>query len=60
MTAITWGWQVEETAERLMEESAKAQGRTAMPMPSSPRATQVSPWNGGGNRSRTRRRATRR
>ena len=25
MTAITWGWSVEETAERLMEESAKAQ-----------------------------------
>ena len=29
MTAITWGWTVEETAERLMEESikAKANGR---------------------------------
>jgi RepB DNA-primase from phage plasmid len=25
MTAITWGWSVEETADRLMEESAKAQ-----------------------------------
>ena len=25
MTAITWGWSVDETAERLMEESAKAQ-----------------------------------
>ena len=25
MTAITWGWSVEETAERLMEESPKAQ-----------------------------------
>ena len=25
MTAITWGWSVDETAERLMEESSKAQ-----------------------------------
>ena len=25
MTAITWGWSVDDTAERLMEESAKAQ-----------------------------------
>ena len=25
MTAITWGWNVAETADRLMEESAKAQ-----------------------------------
>ena len=24
MTAITWGWSVDDTAERLMEESAKA------------------------------------
>jgi hypothetical protein len=26
MTAITWGWSVRQTAERLMEESTKAQG----------------------------------
>jgi hypothetical protein len=25
MTAITWGWSVDETKARLMEESAKAQ-----------------------------------
>ena len=25
MTAITWGWSVDDTAERLMEESTKAQ-----------------------------------
>ena len=25
MTAITWGWSIDDTAERLMEESAKAQ-----------------------------------
>ena len=25
MTAITWGWTIEETAARLMEESTKAQ-----------------------------------
>jgi acetyl-CoA acetyltransferase len=24
MTALTWGWSIEETAERLMEESGKA------------------------------------
>ena len=27
MTAITWGWSVDDTAERLMEESAKAQAQ---------------------------------
>jgi hypothetical protein len=25
MTALTWGWTKDETADRLMEESAKAQ-----------------------------------
>ena len=25
MTAITWGWSVQDTAARLMEESSKAQ-----------------------------------
>ena len=24
MTAITWGWSIDDTAQRLMEESAKA------------------------------------
>ena len=37
MTAITWGWTVDRTAERLMEESTKA-AKTAKAMPNSPRA----------------------
>ena len=55
MTAITWGWSTDETAERLMEESAKAQENGAA-MPSSPPATPPSPWSaaaarrGGKNR----------
>ena len=27
MTAITWGWSIDDTAERLMEESAKARSK---------------------------------
>jgi hypothetical protein len=27
MTALTWGWTVKETADRLMEESANAQSQ---------------------------------
>ena len=55
MTAITWGWSVDETAERLMEESPR-RGRTARATPDSPPAMPRWPWsagdrNGGGSRS---------
>jgi hypothetical protein len=36
VTALTWGWSVEDVAERLMEETARPR-RTERPMPSTAR-----------------------
>ena len=58
MTAITWGFGVEETAEQLIEESGKARANGQAYADLTAKNAARSPWNGDAGSHDSRRRNT--